>query len=223
MQSSVSFHDDDLHRRRFVRQTSNMSSWGVNNKYDVLVYALIILFSLGALACLATFIGFLTDKYDQHIASKYALAFFFVLFNFGNCMGCLYFCTCSQTRKELEIKDLEVASQRNAPLVIPYRRYQKQNSRHLKNVIYKSPSTKSFKIEYSELSEVSMQYQGEEQEEHDENDSMKNEERGKDKEGEKSGKKSQKDENKDTTVNLAEENKKQQLDSVLKKLYRASV
>eukprot|EP01026_Neomeris_dumetosa_P010615 TRINITY_DN1395_c0_g1_i10.p3 TRINITY_DN1395_c0_g1~~TRINITY_DN1395_c0_g1_i10.p3 ORF type:complete len:154 (-),score=14.29 TRINITY_DN1395_c0_g1_i10:956-1417(-) len=128
-----------------------MANWGCNTCLDVFMYFVVILFALGGFAFFGFFLSCAVDddacSRDETIAG-FAL---FIGLSIASCLGCVYFCSCSLSKDELE-KRRELQNARRQPLVIPVRRYQKQNSQFLKNVVYKDPHGKDLDIAPTEES-----------------------------------------------------------------------
>eukprot|EP01025_Chloroclados_australasicus_P035206 TRINITY_DN3591_c0_g2_i1.p4 TRINITY_DN3591_c0_g2~~TRINITY_DN3591_c0_g2_i1.p4 ORF type:complete len:152 (-),score=10.49 TRINITY_DN3591_c0_g2_i1:1715-2170(-) len=122
-----------------------MANWGCNTALDVFMYIVVTFFAVGSVAFLGLFA---TCAADNELCSRTETLVGFVLFivlGIASCLGCVYFCACSLSKDELE-KRRETEQFKKQPLVIPYRRYQKQNSQFLKNVIYEGPSGEKIEV-----------------------------------------------------------------------------
>eukprot|EP01023_Acetabularia_acetabulum_P026037 TRINITY_DN2479_c0_g3_i1.p3 TRINITY_DN2479_c0_g3~~TRINITY_DN2479_c0_g3_i1.p3 ORF type:complete len:151 (-),score=22.70 TRINITY_DN2479_c0_g3_i1:1090-1542(-) len=118
-----------------------MANWGCHTGLDIFMYIFVIFFACGAIAFLGLFA---TCAADNEICTRGETIAGFALFicmGIFSCLGCVYFCSCSLSKEELE-KRRETEQFKKQPLVIPHRRYQKQNSQFLKNVVYQGPGGK---------------------------------------------------------------------------------
>eukprot|EP01023_Acetabularia_acetabulum_P035366 TRINITY_DN33418_c0_g2_i2.p2 TRINITY_DN33418_c0_g2~~TRINITY_DN33418_c0_g2_i2.p2 ORF type:complete len:177 (-),score=38.67 TRINITY_DN33418_c0_g2_i2:95-625(-) len=124
---------------------NKMSSWGCNTRLDVFMWVFVSSLTLVGLSLLSVFITCAVDHVECTIPERYVIFWIFIILMFGSCIGCIYFCSCSLSKEELG-KRQALEQARAMPLVIPYRKYQKQNSNFLSNVVYQQPSTRGFEL-----------------------------------------------------------------------------